>query len=86
VDILVFEDRVGQAELGGVGADEAQRRLGGLLHDVAELAGQDQSVFAFHGGGLHEQDVAAELGPGQAGDDSGVEVRTLVSPVKARHT
>jgi len=42
--------------------------LGRLLHDIAELAGQDQPVLAFMAVASTKQDVAAELSPGQAGD------------------
>ena len=50
--------------------DQAERRLRALLHDVAQLAGQDQLAGAGGPGRLDEQDVAADRGPGEAGRDA----------------
>ena len=50
-----------------MGLDVGEGRLGRFLHDVAQLAGQDQLGLARHRGGLDEEDLAAGLGPGQAG-------------------
>ncbi len=43
------------------------RRLGRLLHDVAQLAGQRQAALALHDCRFGGQDGAADLGPRQAG-------------------
>ncbi len=51
----------------GVGADEGERDLRGLLHHLAELTGEGQPGRAVVGGGLDEEHVAAEPGDGQAG-------------------
>ncbi len=42
----------------------------GLLHDVAELSGQRERAFAFHGGGFDEQDVAADRRPRESCGDA----------------
>ena len=47
-------------------AHVGQRRLGGLLHDVAELAGDRQLALARDRRGLDEQHVAADRRPRQA--------------------
>ena len=47
-------------------ADVADGGLGGLLHDVAELAGKHQLALARHDGHLGDQEIAAVRGHGQA--------------------
>ena len=56
-----------QPERLGAAAHVAHGRLRRLLHDVAELAGDGELALARHHGGLHREELAAELGPGQAG-------------------
>jgi hypothetical protein len=65
-------------EQGGIDAEdyrlvlhEAERRLRAFLHDVAELAGEDQLAVAGRARGLDEQDVAADRRPGEAGGHAG---------------
>ena len=50
-----------------MGLDILPRDLGGFLHHVAQVAGHGQDPLALGDGTLHEQDLAAHLGPGQAG-------------------
>ena len=51
-------------------AHVAQRRRDALLHHVAELAGVLDVALAGQQHALDGQDLAAHLGPGQAGDDA----------------
>src|SRR6478672_8344514 len=68
VDVLASEDR----RLHSVGRsprlDEAHRRLDRLLHHLAELAGRLDLALTGYGDRLDRQQLAANLGPGQAGD------------------
>jgi hypothetical protein len=58
------------AELVGVRTDIRQRDAGRLLHDVPELAGENQAfVGSLHGGRLDEENVAAGAGDGKARSD-----------------
>lgn len=50
---------VGQVVLLGVAAEPADGEVGGLLHDVPQLARQRQLPFAVHPTGLHEHDLPA---------------------------
>ena len=50
--------------------DQAQRGLRRLLHDIAELAGEDQLALAGDSRRLDEQDVAAGRRPGEPGGDA----------------
>ena len=66
-----------------------------LLHDVAELTGQDQAVSAraaaLHRGGLDEQHVSAGAGDGQSGGDArrrgarGGLLEELLAPERVAH-
>ena len=59
------------AELLQVGGDVAVGDLGGLLHDVAELAGQlEAPVLGVHEGRLDVERGAAQRRPGQSRDDA----------------
>ena len=58
-------------ELGRVAAQQRERRLRRLAHDVAELAGDRQLAVAGHRRRLDEQDLAADRGPGEPGRDAG---------------
>src|SRR4051794_24769481 len=68
VQVVVGEPRAVQAwrHLVGVRLDPGQRRLRRLLHDVAELAGEQQLAAARRRAGLDEQHVAADRRPRQA--------------------
>ena len=70
MDVVVLEEVLGDAEGAGVAPDVAKRRLRGFAHHVAERTGDDQFLVALHLGGFDEDDVAAGLGPDQAGGDA----------------
>ena len=67
VDVGLLEEVLLETQPLGARADERQRRLRRLLHDVAELAGQHQLPLAVHLGRLDEQDVAAHRRPREPG-------------------
>ena len=73
VDVVVAKPvrRQARRELGEVPAHVGERRRRGLLHDVAELAGDLQLALAVEGLRLDEQHVAADRRPGQPGRDAG---------------
>ena len=50
-----------------VGARISHGGPGRFLHHLAELAGHDQVALAPDEGGFHVEDLAAHLGPGEAG-------------------
>ena len=68
VDVLLLEQLGIDLERITPAADVAQRCLGALLHDIAQLAREDQQALPRHPQGLDEQHVAAHGGPGQARD------------------
>ncbi len=49
--------------------DIAEGRLGGFLHDLAQLPGQGEVALAVDLRRLERQELAAELGPGHADGD-----------------
>ncbi len=69
MDVLVLEI-AGDPERSRPRLHQRQRRLGALLHHVAELAGEDQPAAARRAARLDEQDVAADRRPGEAGRDA----------------
>ena len=71
VKVGLVEELRREAEFGRVRANVADRRARRLLHDVAQLAGEDQVVMARRQQArLDEQDVAASLGPRDTGRDA----------------
>src|SRR5690606_5543001 len=70
VDVAV-EHRGFDADLGQVRAHVGQRDLGGLLHDVAQLAGEGERALALGGVGLDVEDVAARPGDRETGRHAG---------------
>src|SRR5215218_783387 len=70
VDVVGLEEVLGQPA--GVRAHVRERGLRGLLHDLAELAGDRELAGAGHRARLDEQHVAADGRPGQAGGDPGL--------------
>ena len=68
---------------GRVGPDPRQAGPSGLAHDLAELAGEDEVLLAFHRRDLDRDDVAADLGHDEArrGADLvlGLELAVLVA-------
>ena len=65
------EDRRVDPELRGVRAHVGEGDLRRLLHDVAQLAREGETLGAVGHAGLDEEDVAAGTGHGQAGDHAG---------------
>ena len=65
VDVVPGEDIGLEAELARARSDVAERGLGGLFHDVAQVAGQSQGALALHDGRFDVDDVPADLGPGE---------------------
>src|SRR5207249_7590999 len=66
-----LEEVGGDAKLAAVGADVGERRLDGLLHHFAELAGLLEHVPVVgttprHPGGFDLDQIAAYLGDGEA--------------------
>ena len=70
VEIVLLEEPVVDAEFPGVGPGIAQGGLGGFLHDFAQGTGQREVPLPLHLGRLDEEDLAAGLGPGDAGGDA----------------
>ena len=70
VDVVLGEPRRRHAELVRVRADPGKRRLGRLLHHLAELARDRQLALPGVGGGLDEEDVAADRGVGEPRRDA----------------
>jgi hypothetical protein len=82
---LLLEEVLGDAELLGARAHEAQRRLRGLLHHVAELAGELELAGAVHARRLDEEDLAAHARPREARRATPVSaVRSATSLMKLR--
>ena len=75
---------VGDAQPVGVGPRVRPRGARGLLHHVAELAGQDQVALAAHRRGLDEHDVAAGRRVIHAGRDADLILAGRVLGVHAR--
>src|SRR5574341_1402755 len=55
------------AELLRARAHVSQGRVGGLLHDIAQMPGERERALAPHRRGFDVENIAARLGPGQAG-------------------
>ena len=66
VQILVLIEVFINAELLRNGPDIADARLGGFLHHVTQLSGQDDLACAGNGCRFDEQRYAADDGPGQS--------------------
>ena len=69
-----FEYVAVDVELVGVRPQVALGRLGRLLHDVADLPGDDQPAPAGQQRGLDVEHLSAGLGPGQPGGHAGRQV------------
>ena len=70
VDVHSLQPRGVDAVAVRVGLEEAQGRLGRLLHDLAQLPCQPQVALAGHLGRLDEDDLAAHRRPGQPHRDA----------------
>ncbi len=67
VDVEVAMEVPGDVELVDLAADKTEGRLGGFLHDLAQLSGQGEAPLAVDLVGLEPQELAAELRPGHPG-------------------
>ena len=84
VDVLLLvEVGLGAVEL-GPRPHVRERRAGRLLHDVAELAGQDEVSLAAHERRLDVEDVAAGLRPGEAGREADLGLLALLAQPELR--
>ena len=70
VDVVLLVEVLRQAEGIGAAADVGERGLRRLLHDVAELARQDELALALKHGDFSRQDRTADFGPGHARRDA----------------
>src|SRR3990172_752936 len=70
VDVVLLEHPRVDPERWGTRFNQAQRRLGALFHDIAELAGERKFTVPRHPHSFDKQDLSAEGGPGQAGSHS----------------
>src|SRR5262249_61097072 len=70
VERAALEAVLGDAELTCARPQPGERDACGLLHHVAELAGEDERVAALHRCRLDEEDVPACAGDGQSGRDT----------------
>ena len=68
MDVLLFIEVGGDAQPVRLAADEAEGRMGGLLHHVPQVAGELHLAGAGDHVDLHLQQLAAHRGPGQAVD------------------
>src|SRR5207253_2679499 len=55
------------AERRGMASGPGEGRPSGLAHDLAQLAGKNEVLLAFHARDFDRDDVAADLGHDQAG-------------------
>ena len=78
VDVDLAAEVARDPELLCARAHEGHRRVGGLLHHVAQLAGEPQRPLARHQRHLDRQDLAADLGPGEPGGDADLVVLLLL--------
>ncbi|MNE89130.1 hypothetical protein D3C80_1865150 [compost metagenome] len=70
VDVGLLEHRRLDAEGQRAAADIGSGGGDGLLHHLLQVAGHGHATTARHLDRLDGQDVAAELSPGQTGDDA----------------
>ena len=68
MDVLGLVEIPGDTQLRRAAAQAGVGRLHGLLHHLAQIAGELQLAGALHHAGLHLQQLAAYLSPGQSID------------------
>ena len=68
VNVLLLENIVRNAQALGAAAHHGQRRLYGLLHDIAQLAGALHLALARHGGHFNSQQFPPDLSPRESGN------------------
>ena len=81
---VLLDDLGVDPELGCVRPQITARRLGRLFHNVAKLAGQRESAAAGQERRLDEQHLAAHLGPGHSGRNSGRKLLSRFFRINAR--
>ena len=85
MDVPVVEDAIVDGQGLGMGLDILEGENGTLLHDVAQIAGERElRALALRQGGLDEQDLAADAGPCQSGDDAGIVVALIDVAIEGR--
>ena len=70
VEIVFGKDILFDLELASPGARVGKSRLGGLLHDFTELAGENQIALSLHDGCFDEENVPAGGSPGHTCGDT----------------
>ncbi len=69
MDVEVLVEVLGKAQELSPGADVGHRRLGRLLHHLAEFSGDGQLPLPREGDHLDVEEFTADLGPGEAGHE-----------------
>ena len=85
VDVALVEERRLDAEVDRAAADVGRRRRDQFLHHVAEVAGDGHAALAGHHDAFDRQQLAADLGPGQTGDDADLILELGLAVAVARH-
>jgi hypothetical protein len=70
VDVPVVKQGRLDAEGDCAHAHVRRRRRDRFLHHVAQVAGDDHLALARHHGGFNGEQLAADVGPGEPGDDA----------------
>ena len=66
VDVMVFEEIIGDPECFGIAPDVTESRLRRFPHHIAERSGDDKFFVAFHFGRFDEYDISSGLGDHEA--------------------
>ena len=85
VDVLLIEGRRLDAEGDRPHADVGRRRGDRFLHHVAQVARDRHLALAGHHGGFDGEQLAADVGPGQAGDDADLILVLEFAVAELRH-
>ena len=85
VDVAAVEERRLDAEVDGARAHIGRRRRDRLLHHVAQIAGDRHLALAGHHDAFDRQQLAADLGPGEAGDDADLILELGLAVAELRH-
>ena len=68
--VRLIDNMLVDRQLFGIRFDVLESEGGGLLHNIAEVARERERAFALGEASLDEEDFAADLSPGQAGDNA----------------
>ena len=85
VDVALVEQRRLDAEIDGARADVGRRRRDRFLHHFLQVAGHRHAALAGHHDAFDRQQLAADLGPGKAGDHADLIVGLDLAVAEARH-